>query len=267
LLIEEMSQKIAEFFPWSFEANLSKEIVLCQDHSSICGHQHDGQFAFESLLLKLCRDSSAAVILIMCNLSAEHYRSLLRKNMLDIDALVQSKRLIMLSLVSNDEKEWNTPVSSSSTPSLSLDELKLYIDSIVSEPLVALNILVDDLDVFEMLSPSPQSARLFVQHITQQILSEINSLSSFIAFGRLTTASNDGESNSLSSLHCNGQTRLSEFLKYKCTVLVECSPLRSGFSTIVHGIIHVYQVKDLRWSQQSYQYKALDSGIVCAPSK
>lgn len=75
-----MSQKIAEFFPWSSEASLSKEVVLCLDHSGICGHQHDGQFAFESILLKLSRDSSAAIVLVMCNQSVEHYHSILRKN-------------------------------------------------------------------------------------------------------------------------------------------------------------------------------------------
>lgn len=137
--------------------------------------------------------------------------------MLDFEVLLQSKRLIMIYLISNDEKEWNTtPSSSLSTPSLSLDELKEHIDVFTSQSSVSCNILIDDLDIFEMVS-SPQSARLFIRDITEQILSETNTLNSFVSFGRLTAAFNhDSELNDSTTLHCNnGQPRLSEFLKYR----------------------------------------------------
>lgn len=135
--------------------------------------------------------------------------------MLDIETLLQSKRLIIISLVSDDEQGWNVTLTSSlSIPKLSLEGLKDLVTVLTSESSASYNILVDDLDVFEMLTPSPQSARIFIQDLTEQLLSESQSLNSIIAFGRQTVA-NDEESIDSSSRHCNGQPRLSEFFKYK----------------------------------------------------
>lgn len=88
----DMNSKLADFFPWGAEHSLrGKAVLLLDEH--IPGSNHTAEFLLTSMLLKYCnssRGAGPAVALVLCNHSAAHYESILRKNVCLFSSLRQT---------------------------------------------------------------------------------------------------------------------------------------------------------------------------------
>lgn len=199
-------QKITEFYPWDDSTSkvggegdtLSGQFTLCLDRNS-----GSGEFAFVYILLNLVK-RGVAVKLVVTNHSKIHYTSIFRKNVstsslsyriyrspnsisrtvqnLDISKLEQGGKLEMVQLL--DES------SGAGAGSYSWQELLTWQNSILaagadSTPPTA--VLFDDLDMLELLAPSPVAARSLVARFIAALSTcgaTAGVLSQVVAFGR-----------------------------------------------------------------------------------
>lgn len=128
-------QKINEFYPWTTEASLAFQHVLCLDSSSLIASNHSGEFLFTSLLLKLLQQINVSkqpetlprVILVLTNHVRSHYEVILRKNYLDLRSLERAGHVTMINLFANDEEcnEWLETQDEQQDVSLGLTWLQL----------------------------------------------------------------------------------------------------------------------------------------------
>lgn len=148
-------------------------------------------------------------------------------------------------------------------------------------------LMVDDLEVFEIIAESIPAARNFLsQTISLMDGNQGGGVNGLICFGRhpvetkmqlpsmteFFVVQNDqslfsaGSSNfhlAHTPLHSNGQPKLSEYMRYRADITLVASPLMTGHSSTIHGTIAVQQSTTPK--KLLLQFKALDSGIMCAP--
>jgi hypothetical protein len=163
-------------------------------------------------------------------------------------------------------------------------------------------LMIDDLEAFEVLADSIPSARNFLSEalsiMDQSSETDVQAeqgqdgcIHGMICFGRhpietkmqlpsmtdffvvqhdATTqmAMNGGSGSSAqhlahTPLHGNGQPKLSEYMRYRADITLVASPLMTGHSSTIHGTIAVQQSNANK--KLLLQYKALDSGVMCAP--
>lgn len=196
-------QKITEFYPWDDNASrggdeadsIHGQFTLCLDRIS-----GSGEFAFVYILLNLVK-RGVYVKLIVANHSKIHYTSIFRKNVsayqlqpqhtlplltaqphthymqnLDISKLEQSGKLEMVQLSGETE-----------AGSFGWQELQRWQHTVLSpttDSKLPTAVLFDDLDMLELLAPSPEAARGLVTHFIASLNSSRRALSHVVAFGR-----------------------------------------------------------------------------------
>jgi hypothetical protein len=148
-------------------------------------------------------------------------------------------------------------------------------------------LMVDDLEAFELLASSFSAGRQFISRsielVDQNSLEPVDDstvsrtgIFSLVCFGRQPAESkmqlpsitdffvvhNDSDS-AFQALHGNGQPRLSEYLRYRADLTIVTTPLLTGHSSNIHGTVAIQQSSQRH--KLLLQYKALDSGVMCAP--
>lgn len=289
-------QKITEFYPWDDSSlsgsshQLAGQFTLCLDRIS-----GSGEFAFVYILLNLVRQG-ASVKLVSCNHSRMHYASIFRKNNLDMSKLEQTGRFEIIQVEDSCQRNDSGKLSI-----YNWEELMKWQDNfLTSSTQASTAVFVDDIDILELLAPSPMAARNFITrflavlHNTTHISTtdglnyREGSVSHVVCFGRhpqdttaqlsslgssVVSASNSedvGENGGLAGPFSavaplsteEDQPALCEYLRYRADVTIVVSALGTGYSSAVHGVIATVQRTQLP-RRQTLQYKALDSGVVC----
>jgi hypothetical protein len=148
-------------------------------------------------------------------------------------------------------------------------------------------IFIDDLDVFELLAPSPAAGREFIQQYLRAVSRQSSNriFSSLVTFGRIrdyeettlnsqaiTVGSDSTSGGRLSSLHFDSQEPLLvSYMLARAQWIILAAALRTGLSSLVHGTLTVQHL-DLfsdkpGKKKQVLQYRALDSGVQCVSSE
>lgn len=155
--------------------------------------------------------------------------------------------------------------------SFSWRELETWKETLPS--LGSMSLFIDDLDMFELLAPSPAIARNWIA----DVLDHAKNVSAMVVYGRecvdlnrndygrwISSMDLADETNQWQrpALDEDGEPHLSEYLAYRAEVTVKANPLTTGYSADVHGIITVASSRSIK--PQQYLFKALDSGVKCS---
>jgi hypothetical protein len=269
--------KISDFFPWDHESNLSNKFMLCVDCES-----STGEFSITMLLTKILKQCQIknefnvdGVHIISANHGRGHYESILKKNGLDINRLEKSGILVIQYLLLEEDESSNNNITWEKLISWQKSGMPFNnnIESINKSKSKNYSLFIDDLDAFELISPDTQSCRHFLSlchynscnknKIQDNDIWQCNSL---IAYSRQYDTFTDNANDEIQFLsdNCfdNDEPPLSEICKYKADIIISISPLSTGYSSEIHGILAVSMTSKL--NRQILNFKALDSGVKCS---
>lgn len=274
------NQKLTDFYPWDEASDLQRNVILCLD-SGGSNQLSTGEFTWLYLLMKLLKHN-IPVVLISTNHARVHYEAILRKNGLDLNKLEHGNNIIIKYLTHvkiADSSSWDD-IETLSNELLN----KNSIENELNEKLFS--IVIDDLEMFELLSPSLRAARKLLLSYSMACKKTQSSLHSFIAYGRQCNESHEfvcgdwcpstvGHENSSSTVggdssryrnntldgEGGGTPVLSEYMRYRADVTIHTSPLSTGHSLEVHGSIAVSDTQQSCRRRLLLLYKALDSGV------
>eukprot|EP01031_Cornospumella_fuschlensis_P026482 gene26482-32006_t len=292
-----MSTKLSDLYPWCSDRHVQNKVTLLLD-SQIPGANHTAEFLLTSFLLRYLSPKAARDQI--SNAQANIVMILYPKQ------LYQNDQLHFIHFHANAEDKPTTsfsPTASSNESHMTFEELEAWSQSHFPWPLGAsfkpFLLLVDDVDVMELLVGASGRARLrqwlsnLIRHVQNSDKLTPN-LEGAIFYGRtpaesqLTFPSMDS---ALPQQHLDhseghraplvegmgvgagGEPLLVEYLRYR-QVLDRTSSahaLKSGPSSLVHGIIRIYDRNQVDASaaaqrEVTLQYKALDTGVVCSPA-
>lgn len=275
--------KISDFFPWDSESNFSNKFLLCVDCESCTG-----EFSITMLLTKILKQCQIkneynvdGVYIISANHGRGHYESILRKNGLDINRLEKSGMLVIKYLLieedescnNNNNMTWEKLVSwQNSGMPFNNNNHSINNETINKSESKNYSLFIDDLDALELIAPDAHSCRHFLSLCHYNSCNKNNKqddtwqCNSLIAYGRQYNTFTDDVNDEIQFLsdNCfdNDEPPLSEICKYKADIIISISPLSTGYSSEVHGILIVSMTSKL--NRQILNFKALDSGVKCS---
>eukprot|EP01031_Cornospumella_fuschlensis_P024860 gene24860-30037_t len=279
-----MSTKFSDLYPWCSDRHVQNKVTLLLD-SQIPGANHTAEFLLTSFLLrylspKAARDqisnAQSNIVMILCNHNMRHYEAILRKNFIDPKQLYQNDQLHFIHFLANAEDKPTTsfsPTASSNESHMTFEELEAWSQSHFPWPLGAsfkpFLLLVDDVDVMELLN---LEGAIFFGRTPAESQLTFPSMDSALPQQHLDHS--EGHRAPLvegMGIEAGGEPLLVEYLRYRSDLVIVAHALKSGPSSLVHGIIRIYDRNQIDASaaaqrEVTLQYKALDTGVVCSPA-
>lgn len=186
-------QKIFDFAPWTIEQDLSQQIILCMDHSSLASNHFSGEFLLICFLLKLSQTqiknamNNQSIIIFLTNHNRNHYETIFRKHSIDLKQLENDGKIVFVYIyATNDDKQMIISSTSEKKGDKEMNCLHFTWDELVSWQKEGMNwphptipskhnkiiVMIDDLEMLEMLSPTFLQARMFVHELLQCLENE-----------------------------------------------------------------------------------------------
>jgi hypothetical protein len=257
--------------PWGVDTYLDGSLMLVLD---AC--YGAGDFFFAKVLMQLISSGKSHVVLLSANHGPEHWEYLLKKHSLELRRRGLLDRLCIKYLVPDfnnnvsDAEARKVKESCYTSEHYTWLQLCSWIDQDMPFPSagstadkVNINLFVDDLDAFEAFCPisanadgtsctQSQNAR-FIMNDLLYSLRNTKTLNSITVLGATdTTTGSDAaalssveNSNSdevygstLTGCASYGPT-LTEYCKTTANITIALSPLTSGYSQDVHGVVHI----------------------------
>lgn len=213
--------RLCDHYPWAGSSQVAGLSILCLDGdastASSQSQKAESEFTFTMLMVKLLK-AEEIVRLVSCNHGRLHYELVLRKNGLDLARLESSGLLNITYVVSRRSAD-------DCSGSVDWQGLVNMFDGGISD---ATNVLIDDLDALELLSPNAPSCRELISLVNHRVHSLRDSSGAGVCtlamYGREVARSGGPV------LDDDGQPPLSEWFRDGADIVVHSKNLASGYS-------------------------------------
>ncbi len=242
-------EKLTDFYPFDTASDLTNKLVLCIDRppsvNSHAVYNVDGDFVFTILLLKLIKQNKK-IMIISCKNGRNHYDLIFKRFSVDLTRLETSGQIVFKFLVLNNIEEAGVDTSIINWSHLDQWESNgsLFAPSNNDDKY---SLLIDDLEIFDLMAPNKIVSRRFISNM-HNLLS--NKLDLLIL---------RGHEMEYDVLEEEGQPSLTEYSKNRTDLTITVSGLTTGFSSEVHGFLHIAATDGLL--VQMMNFKALDSVV------
>ena len=242
-------EKLTDFYPFDGASDLTNKLLLCIDRPpSVTSHAVytvDGDFVFTILLLKLIKQGKK-IMIISCKNGRSHYDLIFKRFSVDLNRLETSGQIVFKFLVLNsiDGNSVDTSIINWG-----------YFDQWVSDGLLfspnnngdKYSLLIDDLEIFDLMAPNKKASRNVISTVHDFLNTKID---------LIILRGHDMEYNVLEE---EGEPSLTEYSKNRAELTITISGLTTGFSSEVHGFLHIAATDGLL--VQMMNFKALDSAV------
>lgn len=241
-----LEEKLFEISPWKRDSHHGYVPVTLISFSD---PMTPAAFAFDSMIISYLKDDEDTTIAVLSSRPRIHYDILLKKQGLDLQKLSSSKRINIQSLESmHAVPDDVNPESLEMLFGRVWEAVVQWIRDQLERNERKTVFFIDDLETLSIGSSTEKDCIEYLSNLRSTLLSA-GSSAFIMGFDSIEDLGNSSTNR-----------RVIEYCKASADMIISVSPLTSGYSNDVHGIIKVERGLDYKL----IKYKAIDSGVKCS---